>query len=53
MRVAVRGTPGEIQALREKLEAWHKECSELRGDREDADEFVSWSGLLAFYPEQE
>ena len=53
MRVAVRGTPGEIQALRDRLEEWHKESSELRGDREDSDEFVSWSGLLAFYPEQQ
>ena len=53
MRVGVRGTPEEIQALRAKLEEWHKECSETRGDREDSDEFVSWSGLLAFYPEQD
>ncbi len=53
MRVAVRGTPDEIQALRDKLEEWHKESSELRGDREDSDEFESWSGLLAFYPEQD
>jgi predicted ArsR family transcriptional regulator len=53
MRVAVRGTPEEIQALRDKLEEWHRESSEMRGDREDSDEFVSWSGLLAFYPEQD
>ena len=53
MRVAVRGTPEEIQALRAKLEEWHRESSELRGDPEDSDEFVSWSGLLAFYPEQD
>ena len=53
MRVAVRGAPGDIQALRTKLEDWHRECSEMRGDREDSDDLVSWSGLLAFYPEQE
>ena len=53
MRVAVRGRPEEIQALRAKLEEWHKETSELHGEREDSDEFVSWSGLLAFYPEQD
>ena len=52
MRVGVRGTPAEIQALRDKLEDWHRECSEMRGDSEDADNLVSWSGLLAFYPEQ-
>lgn len=52
MRVGVRGTPGEIQALRTKLEDWHKECSETRGEREDSEEFVSWSGLVAFYPER-
>lgn len=52
MRVAVRGTTAEIRALRDKLEEWHRESSELRGAREDSDEFVSWSGLLAFYPEQ-
>ena len=53
MRVGVRGTAEEIQALRTKLEEWHKQCSETRGDREDSDDFVSWSGLLAFYPEQD
>jgi hypothetical protein len=41
-----------IRSLRDKLEEWHRESRELRGDREDSDEFVSWSGLLAFYPEQ-
>lgn len=53
MRVAVRGTPEEIQALRDKLEDWHEECSAMRGDREDSGDLVSWSGLLAFYPEQD
>ncbi len=53
MRVSVRGTPGEIRALRTRLEDWHKECSEMRGDRDDADEQVSWSGLLAFYPDHD
>ena len=53
MRVGVRGTPEEIQSLRDKLEDWHKECSEMHGSREDSDDLVSWSGLLAFYPQQE
>lgn len=52
MRVGVRGTPEEIQALRTKLENWQKECSATRGEREDSHELVSWSGLVAFYPEQ-
>jgi DNA-binding MarR family transcriptional regulator len=49
MRVGVRA----IQSLRDKLEDWHKECSEMLGNREDSDDLVSWSGLLAFYPEQD
>lgn len=53
MRVGVRATPEEIQSLRDKLEDWHKECSEMHGNREDSDDLVSWSGLLAFYPEQD
>ena len=52
MRIAVRGTPEEIQDLRKKLEDWHKESSEARREREDSDDLESWSGLIAFYPEQ-
>ena len=52
MRVAVRGTHAEIQALRRKLEDWHKECSDMRCDKDDIADIVSWSGLLAFYPDQ-
>jgi len=52
MRIGVRGTPEEIQSLRKKLEDWHKESSRVCGDREDSDDFESWSGLLAFYPDQ-
>ena len=51
MRIGVRGTPEEIQSLRKKLEDWHKESSQLCGDREDSDDLDSWSGLLAFYPD--
>ena len=49
-KVAIRGTPEEIQAMREKLEAWLKDCSGLC-DREDSDDLVSYTGLLAFYPQ--
>ena len=52
MRIAVRGTPEEIQDLRKKLEDWHKESSQACGEREDSDDLESWSGLIAFYPEQ-
>ena len=52
MRIAVRGTSEEIQDLRKKLEDWHKESSQACGEREDSDDLESWSGLIAFYPEQ-
>ena len=52
MKVAVRGTPEEIQSLRKKLEDWHRESSSIHGDREDSEDLESWSGLLAFYPQQ-
>ena len=52
MRIAVRGTPEEIQDLRKKLEDWHKESSQACGEREDSNDLESWSGLLAFYPDQ-
>jgi len=50
-KVEIRGTPEEVQVLREKLEAWVRECSESCADREDSDELVSYTGLLAFYPQ--
>jgi DNA-binding transcriptional ArsR family regulator len=52
MRFAIRGTPAEIKAMRAKLEEWLQDCSNLCGERDDADEMESWSGLLAFYPQQ-
>lgn len=52
MRIAVRGTSEEIQDLRKKLEDWHKESSQACGEREDSNDLESWSGLIAFYPEQ-
>lgn len=52
MRIGVRGTPEEIQSLRQKLEDWHKESSATCADREDSEDLESWSGLIAFYPDQ-
>ncbi len=51
MRVAVRGTPDEIRELRNKLEDWLTHCSGMCGDREDSDDLSSWSGFVAFYPQ--
>ena len=52
MRFGIRGSPAEIKVIRDKLEEWLQDCSDLCGDREDEDDMESWSGLLAFYPEQ-
>ena len=51
-KVEIRGTPEEVKALREKLEAWVRECSSTGTDREDTDDLVSYTGLLAFYPQR-
>ncbi len=51
MRVGIRGTPEEIRALRAKLEDWLEECKALSSDREDTADLVSYSGLLAIYPQ--
>ena len=53
MRVGVRGTPEQIRELREKLEEWLQHCGGTCGDREDGDELVSWSGFVAFYPQDD
>ena len=53
MRVGVRGTPEEIRELREKLEDWLQHCGGMCSDREDSDDLVSWSGFVAFYPQQD
>lgn len=52
-KVEIRGTPEEVQTMREKLEAWVRECSTTCGDREDSDDLVSYTGLLAFYPQRD
>ncbi len=53
MRVAVRGTPDEIRELRNKLEDWLKHCGGMCGDREDSGDLASWSGFVAFYPQDD
>ena len=53
MRVAVRGTPEEIRELRKKLEDWLQHCGGICDDRKDSDDLVSYSGFVAFYPQDE
>ncbi|MDJ0709377.1 MAG: helix-turn-helix domain-containing protein [Woeseiaceae bacterium] len=53
MRVAVRGTPDEIRELRDKLDEWLQHCGSMCGDRKNSDELVSWSGFVAFFPQQD
>ena len=53
MRVAVRGTPDEIRELRNKLDDWLEHCGGMCGNREDVDDLVSWSGFVAFYPQDD
>lgn len=52
-RVAMRGTPEEIQAMRKKLEDWLQDCADTSAEREDSDDLVSYTGLLAFYPQRD
>jgi len=51
MRLAVRGTPQEIKELRQKLADWMTECRAISEAREDTPDTVSYTGLLAFYPQ--
>ena len=50
MRVAIRGSRDEMNRLRRKLDEWLDECESLAGDGDAAEDSVSYSGLLAFYP---
>lgn len=49
MKFGIRGTPEEIAGMRRKLEDWLEECKGAGGDAEDDPDFVSYSGLIAFY----
>ena len=50
MRLAIKGTPEEIERLQEKLGEWLDECNAIPDDREDTRDLESYSALLAFYP---
>ena len=50
MKLAVRGSPEEIDGLRRRLEDWLADCDTL-GDRDPDDpSLVTWNALLTFYP---
>ena len=50
MKLAVRGSPEEIDGLRRRLEDWLTDCDTL-GDRDPDDpSLVTWNALLTFYP---
>lgn len=50
-KFAIRGTHEEMTTFRQKLEALLEESGSLCGDRKDSDDLVSYTGLLAFYPQ--
>ena len=49
IKVSMRGTPEEIQQLKDKLEVWLDEVKSLSGEEEDREDLESWTGLLALY----
>jgi len=55
MKFAVRGTPDEVAEMSKKLEAWLEECKSAGSDVEENADWVTYSGLIAFYqrPDEE
>ncbi len=50
MRMAIKGTPEEIEQLNDKLSEWLEECNSIPDDRADTSGLESYAALLAFYP---
>ena len=50
MKVAIRGTPGEVRARQRELDAWLERCKAGRTGTGDAADLVSFTGLIVFYP---
>jgi DNA-binding transcriptional ArsR family regulator len=50
MKVAIRGTAEEVEAMRKELEDWLERCKASANRAEDSPDMVSYRGLLAFYP---
>lgn len=53
MKYNVRGSPDDIKRLRDKLESWLEDCDEMDRAREDDPDFVTYTGLIAFYERPE
>ena len=51
-KFAFRGTQDEIREMRQKIEALLAEAAERCNEPHDTDEHVSYSGLVAFYPQR-
>ena len=49
MKVGIRGTMDEIARLREKLDEWLEECSDMDDSRDDLDDLERYTGFLAFF----
>jgi DNA-binding transcriptional ArsR family regulator len=53
VRYAIRGTPAEVAELKGRLESWLEDVKQQSRQREDSDDLVSWSCLLAMCPQQD
>ena len=51
-KFAFRGTQDEIREMRQKIEALLADAAERCNEPHDTDEHVSYSGLVAFYPQR-
>ncbi|MDH5455817.1 MAG: helix-turn-helix domain-containing protein [Gammaproteobacteria bacterium] len=52
-KFAFRGTPDEVRDLRQKLEAVLEGCGAHCGEQEDPEGQVSYTGMVAFYPQSD
>jgi DNA-binding transcriptional ArsR family regulator len=53
MKFGFRGTPAEVDAMRTELEAWLDRCKEKAEPDRDSPDLVSYSGLIALYPDND
>ncbi len=52
-KFAIRGTAEDIRVMRGKLEALLEDCGARCHDPEDPDDAVTYTGMVAFYPQQD
>ncbi len=50
-KFAFRGTSDEVRDMRQKLEALLEDCGARCGEQEDLEVQVSYTGMMAFYPQ--